>query len=208
MSGFLNTITGLVLLAMLGACGSAPKDQFYTLTDPGDAGKGSLPGLDYGVAVGPVYVPDVVDRPHFVLRTPGAEVRIAEHVRWAEPLREGIARAVAGHLALALDNGRVAPRAFGSVGDADYRVVLDVQRFDSTVGKAAMLDVMWTVRRARDGAQQTGRMQVLEVVEAEGYEALVSAHARAIAALSRNIAEVIRVSRQKDVAEAPVKPNP
>ena len=56
-------------------------------------------GLDYGVAIGPVYVPDSVDRPQFVLRTPGAEVRIAEQVRWAEPLKEGIARAVATNLA-------------------------------------------------------------------------------------------------------------
>jgi uncharacterized lipoprotein YmbA len=195
----------LVFLALLAACGSAPKDQFYTLADSKSGAKRSLPGLDYGVAVGPVYVPDVVDRPQFVLRTPGAEVRIAEHVRWAEPLKEGIARAVAGHLAQSLDNGRVAPRAYGAAGDADYRVILDVQRFDSALGEAATLDVMWTVRRTRDAAQHTGRVQVQEPTEGPGYEALVAAHVRAIAAVSRNIADAIRASRQKDIAEAQLK---
>jgi uncharacterized lipoprotein YmbA len=208
MSGFLRTGLCLVCLALLAACGSAPKDQFYTLAGDASGGKGPLPALGYGVAVGPVYVPDVVDRPQFVLRTPGAEVRIAEHVRWAEPLKEGIARAVASHLAQSLGNGRVAPRAHGAAGDADYRVIVDVQRFDSALGEAATLDVMWTVRRTKDAAQQSGRVKVQEPVEGAGYEALVAAHARAIAAVSRNIAEAIRVSHQKDIAEAPLKSSP
>jgi uncharacterized protein len=195
----------LVLLVLLAACGTAPPDQFYSLADSTTASKNALPGLDYGVAVGPVFVPDVVDRPQFVLRSAGAQVRITDHVRWAEPLREGIARAVAGHLAQSLDNGRVAPRAYGAAGDADYRVILDVQRFDSTLGETAMLDVVWTVRRTKDSAQRTGRLKVHEPVTGADYEALVAAHARAIAALSRNIADAILASRQNDIAEAPVK---
>jgi uncharacterized lipoprotein YmbA len=205
MSGWVSKACCIVLLASLTACGSAPKDQFYSLADGTVGGKTALPGLDYGVAVGPVYVPDLVDRPQFVLRTPGAEVRIADHVRWAEPLKEGIARAVAGHLAQSLDNGRVVPRAHGAAGDADYRVILDVQRFDSALGGAATLDVMWTVRRTKDAARQTGRVRLQEPVQGGDYEALVAAHARAIAVVSRNIAEAIRASRQKDVAEAPLK---
>ena len=205
MSGWTKAAGCALLFALIAGCGSAPKDQFYSLADSTPGGKTALPGLDYAVAVGPVYVPDVVDRPQFVLRTPGAEVRIADHVRWAEPLREGIARAVAGNLAQSLDNGHVAARAYGVTGDADYRVILDVQRFDSSLGEAAMLDVMWTVRRTKDAAQQTGRVRVQEPVQGSDYEALVAAHARAIAAASRNIADAIRASRQRGVAEAPVR---
>jgi uncharacterized lipoprotein YmbA len=97
------------------------------------------------------------------------------------------------------------PRAHGAAGDADYRVILDVQRFDSALGGAATLDVMWTVRRTKDAARQTGRVRLQEPVQGGDYEALVAAHARAIAVVSRNIAEAIRASRQKDVAEAPLK---
>lgn len=205
MSGRLRAWTCLVFLALFAACGSAPKDQFYSLADGARAAHAALPGLDYSVAVGPVFVPDLVDRPHFVLRTTGNEVRIAEHVRWAEPLKQGIARAVASDLAHLLDNGRVAARTYGPLDDADYRVILEVQRFDSALGEAATLDLIWTVRRAKDAAQQTGRMRVLEPVQGADYEALVAAHARAIAAVSRNIADAIRAVRQKDLAAAPVK---
>jgi uncharacterized lipoprotein YmbA len=162
-----------------------------------------LPILDYSVAVGPVFVPDAVDRPQFVLRISGAEVRIAEQVRWAEPLKEGIARAVAANLAHALENGRVSPRAQPATGEPDYRVILDVQRFDSALGEAATLEVMWTVHRTKNGDRQTGRVRLQEAVESAGYEGLVAAHARALAGVSRGIANAIRSSRQKDLVAAP-----
>jgi uncharacterized lipoprotein YmbA len=188
-----------VMLAILAGCASAPKEQFYTLSN-GSGDRPALPAQDYAVAVGPVYVPDVVDRPHLVLRVGGSEVRISEQVRWAEPLKEGIARAVATDLARDLQNGRVSPRAAPGSGEPDYRVTLDVQDFDSVLGKAATLEVMWTVRRVKDGEVHTGRKRVQEPVANDSYDALVTAHARALGEVSRSIAEMIRSSRAKDVA--------
>jgi uncharacterized lipoprotein YmbA len=198
----------LVLVALLAACSGAPKEQFYTLSDSAGSGSAPLPALEYGVAVGPVYVPDAVDRPQFVLRTQGAQVRIAEQVRWAEPLKEGIARAVATNLAHALNNARVSPRPYSEVGNADYRVIVDVQRFDSTLGESATLEVIWAVRRTKDGELQTGRVRLQERVSGGDYEALVAAHARALNAVSRDIADAIRALRQRDVAAAPATPKP
>jgi uncharacterized lipoprotein YmbA len=192
-----------MLISLFPACGSPPKEHFYTLTASAGSALGALPILDYSVAVGPVLVPDAVDRPQFVLRMPGSEVRIAEQARWAEPLKEGIARAVAANLAHALENGRVSPRAQPATGEPDYRVILDVQRFDSVPGEAATLEVMWTVRGVKSGEQNTGRVRVKEPVTGAGYDALVAAHARALAGVSRGIANAIRSSRQKDLVAAP-----
>jgi uncharacterized protein len=206
MRGSISGSAVTVLLVLLSACGSAPKDQFYTLSSDGKGELGSLPSQEYGVSVGPVFVPDVVDRPQFVLRMRGSEVRIAEQVRWAEPLKEGIARAVASNLAQSLNNARVLPRSASGAAEADYRVIVDVQRFDSTLGEAAMLDMTWTLRRVKDGVEQTGRVRAHEAVTGSGYEELVNAHARAIAGVSRTIAEAIRVSRQNDLAAVPGLP--
>ncbi|MGZ8267752.1 MAG: PqiC family protein, partial [Burkholderiales bacterium] len=103
MSSRIRACAVAMLISLFSACGSPPKEHFYTLTDSAGSEPGALPILDYSVAVGPVFVPDAVDRPQFVLRMPGSEVRIAEQVRWAEPLKEGIARAVAATLAHSLD---------------------------------------------------------------------------------------------------------
>ena len=41
--------------------------------------------------------------------------------------------------------------------DADYRVAIDVQTFESSPGDAATLSAMWSVRRVKDGKTQIGR---------------------------------------------------
>jgi uncharacterized lipoprotein YmbA len=64
-----------------------------------------------------------------------------------------------------------------------------VQSFESAPGEAAMLDAVWTVRRAKDGKSQTGRTTAREPVQEKGYDALAAAHSRAVARLSQNIAD-------------------
>jgi len=67
-----------------------------------------------------------------------------------------------------------------------------VQRFDSTPGEAAVLDAVWTVRRAKVGKADTGRTTVRETVQEKSIEALVAAHSRAMARLSQDIAAAVR----------------
>jgi uncharacterized lipoprotein YmbA len=195
-------LCAVALLALLGACGSNPKMQYYTLTEGEQAGPATLPSLGYAVVVGPVFVPDIVDRPQFVLRMTGSEVRIAEQARWAEPLKLAIGRVVAVNVANALGNARVSSQAQGGPGEADYRVVIDVQRFDSAPGQLATLEMAWTLRSVKDGQQQTGRVRAEEPVAGQGYQELAAAHARALAQVSRGIADAIRSLQQRDVAKA------
>ena len=55
-----------------------------------------------------------------------------------------------------------------------------------------MLDAVWTVRRGRDGRTETRRTSVREAVQENGYDALATAHSRALARLSRDIADAVR----------------
>jgi uncharacterized lipoprotein YmbA len=75
---------------------------------------------------------------------------------------------------------------------ADYRAAIEVQKFESAPGQAATLDAVWTVSRARDGRARTGRTTVREPAQEPGYDALVAAHSRAVARLSRDIADTVR----------------
>jgi hypothetical protein len=47
------------------------------------------------------------------------------------------------------------------------------------------------VRRAKDGKSQTGRTSVREPLQDGGYDALAAGHSRAIAAMSKDIADAI-----------------
>jgi uncharacterized lipoprotein YmbA len=182
--------TTCALAMLVTGCASTPASRFYTLSaSPGPAATSS----DLSVAVGPVTVPAAVDRPQIVVSTGPNQVHLDEFNRWASPLQNDIARVVAENLVAMLGTPRVAisPQTLGA--GADYRAVIEVQGFASALGEAATLDVVWTVTRARDDKSQTGRTSVREPVTAQSYDALAAAHSRALARLSRDVAEAVRL---------------
>ena len=154
----------------------------------------------YSVAVGPITLPEVVDRPQFVLRAGPNEVTVVELHRWAGPLKSEIPRIIADNLAADLNVKRVAAYPQSAGDNADYRVLVDIQRFDSTMGESVTIDALWTVKRVSDGVLRTGRSTAREASSGGSYDAVAAAHSRALAAISREIADAISslsVSPQK-----------
>jgi uncharacterized lipoprotein YmbA len=188
-----TAIAALVVFVSLAAgCSSAPS-RFYTLSASGGAAKMSS---DVSVAVGPVSIPTVVDRPQIVVSIGPNQVRLEEFNRWALPLQNNIARAVAENLTVLLGTPRVTLFPDLTSADAEYRAIIDVQRFDSMPGEAAMLEAVWIVRRMKDGRTERGRTAVREAVQTKDYEALAAGHSRAVARLSSDIANAVRALGQ------------
>jgi uncharacterized lipoprotein YmbA len=73
-------------------------------------------------------------------------------------------------------------------------VTIDVQRFDSVQGEAALVDAVWAVRATAGGKTRSGRTLAREALQGDGFEALAAAHSRALAKLSRDIAAAIRAA--------------
>ena len=182
------------LLAGIGGCGSVPTENFYTLSAV--AAPESVAAVkanpDFAVIVDDATVPELVDRPQFVVGVGESRVTILEQQRWAEPLRTQIARTVALNLARLLGTTRVSTNQQAGGEDADFRITLDVQRFEARPGAAVAIEVLWTVRHGAAAAAKTGRSAVKEAIGQEGYDALVAAHNRALATISRDIAAAIQ----------------
>ena len=188
--GQLVNITTLCALAVLTtSCASTPASRFYTLSATGGPAATSS---KLSVAVGPVTVPAVVDRPQIVVDIGPNQVRLEDFDRWAAPLQNNIARVVADNLVLMLGSPRVTFAVQTLSAEADYRAAVEVQSFQSAPGEAALLDAVWTVRRSKDGKVETGRTTVRETVQEKGYDALAAAHSRALARLSQDIATAVR----------------
>ena len=175
------------LTAVVAGCASPPS-RFYSLSA---ATEPTAPSSNLSIAVGPVSVPAVVDRPQIVVNVGPNQVRLEEFNRWAAPLQNNIARVVADNLVLMLGTPRVILSEQLLSADADYRAAIDVQSFQSAPGEAALLDAVWSVRRAKDGKAETGRTTVRETVQEKSYDALAAAHSRAVARLSRDIAAAV-----------------
>jgi uncharacterized lipoprotein YmbA len=179
----------LCAAAVLAAgCGTSPPSRFYTLS--ATATSAASPSTLF-VAVGPVTVPAVVDRPEFVVSTGPNELRIDDFNRWASPLQDAVARAVAENLVVILGTQRVILFPQPLATDPEYRVAIEVRTFESMPGKSAAIDAVWTIRRAKDGKTQTGRTSAREKAIDTSYESLAAGHSRAVARLSQDIAEAI-----------------
>jgi uncharacterized lipoprotein YmbA len=174
--------------ALAAGCGTSPPARFYTLSAV--ASPSASPSTLF-VAVGPITVPAVVDRPEFVVSAGPNELRLDEFNRWASPLQDNIARAIAEDLVALLGTPRVIlfPQALAT--DPEYRVAVEIRTFESVPGQSATIDAVWTIRRAKDGRTRTGRTAARQEVADGSYDALAAAHSLAVARVSRDVADAI-----------------
>jgi uncharacterized lipoprotein YmbA len=188
-----SALRALLLAALaLAGCSSPPKTNFYTLSPATSAPARADARVPYSVAIGPVGIPESLDRPQMVVRTGANQVTIAEFERWAGPLKNEIALAIAENLKPLLEGASVFTYPQGA--NADVNVSVDVQRFETVLGEAATVEVLWQVRTAK-GAPRSGRSVVREAANGADYDAAVAAHGRALAAVSREIAAAVRAGK-------------
>ena len=196
MKKYFHKLIVIAFVAIVTAgCASAPA-KFYTLnsTAKGDG----TSAANYAVAVGPVTVPAEVDRPQFTVQVAPNRVAVDEFNRWAAPLNENIARVIAGDLATLLGTPRVATGSLVSF-NPDYRVTVDIQKFESVPGKSVQIEAVWVVRKTAGGVSLSGRTIASWPVPDGSFDALAAAHSRALAKMSSDIAAAIR-------SEAEAKP--
>jgi uncharacterized protein len=99
---------------------------------------------------------------------------------------------IAADLSRLLGSPRVSVSSQTVAGTDQFRVRVDVVQFDSMPGDAVAIDALWTVRVEGRKTLITGRSTVREPVQGADDAALVAAHSRALASVSRDIAAAIR----------------
>lgn len=176
-----------ISLGLAACAGPAAKENFFTLSAPAAAVSGTSPS----VHVGAVSVPEAVDRSAMVIRTGPNRVEIDDSNRWAESLKSAIPRVLAENLRRELGTARVSSARQGAAVPADHRVVVEVQRFESSFDEGATLDALWTVTPAT-GAARSGQTVARERAPTRDAAGIAAAHSKALEALARDIAAAIR----------------
>lgn len=193
----------LLFASILSACSlgrSTPPTRLYVLTALSQP-VGSQSGTsDAGVAigVGPVELPQYVNRPQIVTGESGNELQRALFAQWAEPLETNMTRVLAENLSQLLATERVAVFPWTGPVPLDYQVVVEVTHFLGTLNGSASLVALWRVL-GKDGREPlvSRQSRFTEATGSSDYTALAAAMSRTVAALSRDIAAAIReLSRQ------------
>lgn len=192
----LQATTLLAATAMTG-CGISPPETFHALTRyASDSAPVSAASGRYGVQVGPVTVPEAVNRPQLIIRTDPGRFEIKEQQRWAGPLPADIAQALAEDLTLALPPAYVysQSRSPANVVPPRFRVAIDVQRFESRLhgdGAGSVIEMAWVVTEVAADRKHVCRSVVQAPLQGRGYDALVAAHQTSLARISERVASVV-----------------
>jgi uncharacterized lipoprotein YmbA len=187
-------ILATVLLFMAG-CATSPPSRFYLLQSlSSSALESGAQAKDQGVAIGigPINLPDYLDRPQIVTRNHGNELRLDEFNRWAEPMGQNLSRVLAENLGALLDTQHIALYPWPQATPIEYRIKVDVYRLDGSLGGRANLSARWTIYSGDlQKILMVRKSDIAESADAATYEALVSAESRAVAVLSREIATAL-----------------
>jgi uncharacterized lipoprotein YmbA len=143
-------------LLLSAGCASTREARFYTLS------AAQLPAAprasNFSLALGPIDLPEYLERPQIVTRAGDNRLDVNEFNRWGGRLEEEIARALAVQLALKLGMDRVYSYPSSIAADTDYRVVLEFHRFDGELGGEVVLEAAWSLVDDRNASVlETGR---------------------------------------------------
>lgn len=183
---------GLLVGLTVAGCAS-PQTNFYTLASvdaPVAAATHTRPALTIGV--GPVRLPDYVDRPEIVIRRNAYAVDLAVFDNWAAPLDDRFPEVLILDLAAQLPADQVIVFPPRLPTPVDVQVEMNVSEFDVDAAGTATLIAEWRLRGA--GGQplpQTGRTRVTAAATDGSMQAKVAALSEAVAQLSAELARTL-----------------
>jgi uncharacterized lipoprotein YmbA len=192
-------------LALAGCLGSSRPSRFYTLAPLQIRnGQGGTPP-DATLAIGPVEIPESIDRPQIVTRTGANELVVAEFDRWGGSLDSEISGALVATVRDRLASQQIAVAPWRSailsgVGPS-YRAAVSVSRFDGIPGQSVVLQGQWELIGQSGESLGVREVTVTEKIDGAGYDALVTAMQKVLVRFGQQMADSVAATTQ--TAKAP-----
>lgn len=175
---------------LVAGCGGSSATRLHVLSiTPAPAASDRLNAT---IGVGPVRVPEALDRLQLVSRDSAGTLVVSDTQRWAEPLGEALTRVLSEDLARRLGANSVARFPWRPSAAPRMQVPVDVLRFDAGPEAAVSLEARWRVLGADGSVLEPARRSRIEVPFTGGIEDLVRAHGEAAARLAADIEAGLR----------------
>ncbi len=186
----------LCLITLSGCLLKSQPAQYYTLNpmQRPEARPDFKPR--FTVSVGPVILPDSLKRPQIAIRTNENQVGFSEFHKWAGPLKDDAKRILAENLGILLAEEGATVSTDELLFEPDYRVVVNINRFDGVPGETARLNAVWTLKDLKSQKNSVTQSLFTEKVSGPDYTDLVNAQSRTLASLGLEIAAEIKKLRK------------
>jgi len=189
---------GLFMLVLTG-CASSPTPKFYQLSPVQNKAlvtHDASPEQSLIIAIGPVRIPDYLDRSQIVTRSGKNELKLAEFDRWAGSLEENVNHVLMEDISSLLPAGRFFVVRWLPYLESElpvsYRVQVRVESFEGTPGDSVLLRAHWVISTKGKDLLMKKESGISEQVNGGSYDALVAAMSKALEALSREMADAIK----------------
>lgn len=188
----------LVGIVLLSACGTSQPTRYYVLSSLADVETETVPRSGLAIGVGPVKLPEYLDRHQIVSRQTDHELQVAVLDQWAEPLEVSLSRVLRENLGILLGTDAVFLFPWKFATNIDYQVAVEFHRFEADAQNQLVLHAQWEIIAGRKPLLV--RKSVLRVsAETTDYAARAAAASRALAQLSREIAaEIEQIETRKN----------
>lgn len=185
---YLKGCIPLVLGSLLTAC-ATPPTQFYQLeaTSP-PLVTSTTTAKKMLIGIGPLSLPALVDRKQIVTRGANNAIQLAEFHQWATPLQDNVLNVLSKNIAAQQSNAIVRSYPWSVYGEMDYRVIIDISRFDSQLGKSANLEASWVIMSEKNHTIiSNGQTNIQQLLHDERYDSAVLALNKLLSELSQQL---------------------
>lgn len=183
-------------LCVLAGCGTSPPANFYTLDDAGfDFVADGETAVVLGI--GPIRVPEYLERSQIVKRGTGSELLVDDFNRWAEPIGRAHHRIISQNVDALLDGVIVVGFPYGPVMTYDAKLVGRIGRFDMDTSGVTRLSVFWTIATVDgDVLVEPRRSEYTETAgDPTDPNSIASAMSNCLTQFSRDIAAAVNALR-------------
>ncbi|MFV2057865.1 MAG: membrane integrity-associated transporter subunit PqiC [Thiohalomonadales bacterium] len=190
--------TGSVLIGCIG--GVSSPTQFYSL-DSDYYIKGlteQKPANRISIGLGPISLPDSLNRPQIVTREYKYKINIAEFNRWAGDLKDNMKKLLLGNLMQGLQTNQVSQYPWPNHATPDYQLRIDILDFVGFLGEKVEFKGTWTlISSDRNKDVQIYSFSFTEKLANDSYETLVASMSKLVVLLAQQIVGVIKAEEKK-----------
>jgi len=195
----------VIFILILSGCvpiANSPNARFYNLCAVGKQANIKLDAKDFIIGVGPVKIPEYLNRPQMVTVNKDKTITFAEFNRWAEPLDFALERIINEDLAIMLDGATIETFPWERTVTVKYQVIANVIRLENEFNEQLIFVVQWSiVDLEKKSAIFTKRSEFTQVINPHDFHGLADALSKSGALLSNEIAQQfnsMRINLQKD----------
>jgi hypothetical protein len=204
MKNFMTIALVSLAFLIITGCAKSQSTRYYLLS-PISTQSASSVDKGLSVCIGPIQIPEYLDRVEIVTRVNENQYKLAEFDSWAEPLEASVPRILGQNLASLVSINKAFYYPCSWSDGAEYQIEVDFIRFDGNLNGSAELSATWSIYQSGQESKLLAKKSATfnETAQPNDYQSLVSALSRALGALSQDIGAELKLVSQRGKNDKP-----